>query len=337
MNAYRSIPLVPADIAWVSSPPAATITGLALELGFLDDALAAHGLSIRVLRDEPNPAFQDQVYYHDLKHLFREGGNCAALASRSEGHGGMVVGISWIDEAQLLLARPGSDILSLAGRRLGVSQAGTRWDSGRAMALKGYDTALRSSGLELSDVQLVDVATGGWTAVAGSWLQAAANALLSGRVDVIYAKGVEAVALQKAHGLDVVLDISRLPELKDRINNGTPRLITVHPHLLNDRPELIVRFLSALHKAGIWARSHPDQVIEIIARQNRADIEDVRQTYGPLVHETFDVTLDDVRIAAVQSQADFLYKHRLIKNPVDVASWIDPHPLRLAQNTTAVV
>lgn len=338
-------PLVPSDVVWVTRCPVPTATAIALNQGWFEEAYAAHGYKIQTLQDSRDPNIRAQHFYHDIKTLFREGGNVPAFWSRARNlkHKGYdktaVIGLTWVDEVQLLLARPGSGLTpqNLKGRALGLSNAGGAIDIWRAMALRGYRTVLELAGLTYADVTLKDLAAPHITwspdrPRGGTWSSASEDALLNGEVDVIYAKGAPAIALKEKHGLDVVLDINSLEDPRLRINNGTPRPITVHRDLLTDAPELAALYLKVLNGASDWAKVHADRVAGIVAAETNTDAENVRRGYGLQLANSFDVSLSADRIDAFQNQADFLFGEGLIEAPVNVRDWIVHAPLDAALN-----
>ncbi|WP_303828542.1 ABC transporter substrate-binding protein [Asticcacaulis taihuensis] len=338
-------PLVPSDVVWVTRCPVPTATAIALNQGWFEDAYAEHGYKIQTLQDSRDPNIRAQHFYHDIKTLFREGGNVPAFWSRArnlkqKGHDRTaVIGLTWVDEVQLLLARPGSGITpqTLKGRTLGLSNAGGAVDIWRAMALRGYRAVLELAGLTYADITLKDLTAPHITwspdrQRGGTWSPASEDALLNGEVDVIYAKGAPAIALKEKHGLDVVLDINSLEDPRLRINNGTPRPITVHRDLLTDAPELVALYLQVLNAASEWAKLNPDQVAGIIATETNTDAASVRLGYGPQLANSFDVALSEERIDAFQNQSDFLFGEGLIEAPVNVRDWIVREPLEAALN-----
>lgn len=336
----RTIPLVASDTIWVARCPVPTLTGLALRTGRLADAFAGRHLWVRGIREANDVRFREQGFYHDVKTLFREGGNYPALAARALGHDtSVVVGLTWIDETQLLLARPNSGLAGAGAAVLkqaifGLSRAPVGRDIWRAMALRAYDTALKQARLERSDVTLRDLTPYFGPAGAlpgGTWSAVSEGALLAGEVDIIYAKGAPAVALQKKHGLDVVLDLNTLPDRVLRINNGTPRPITVHRHLLDDAPELVVEFLKTLIETGRWARENATEVAAVVAAETGTTEADVLAGYGADLATQFEVGLSDEWIASLQDQSDFLSEAGLISARVDVGKWIEPGLLTAAR------
>ncbi|MBF6371122.1 ABC transporter substrate-binding protein, partial [Nocardia puris] len=84
--------------------------------------------------------------------------------------------------------------------------------------------------------------------------------LLDGRVDAIYVKGARAAEVAAEHGLRVAVDLDATPERRLRVNNGTPRPITVHADLLEHHPEVVVGFLAQSLRAADWAADNLDGV-----------------------------------------------------------------------------
>lgn len=341
---FLTTPLVAPDTVWLTRGPFPTGTAIGLRLGWFDEAFGQYGYKVNTLQDAHQPGLRAQHFYHHIKTLIREGGNVLPLwkrANRIEGESWdntVVVGLTWLDEVQVILARPGSGIRTLSdlvGKRLGLSQAPGEIDVWRAMALRGFDTALKLGGLTLDDARLIDVPAPpiAWhdqSRVKGTGSRVTEEALLRGDVDVIYAKGAPAILLQQTHNLDVVLDINALDDPALRTNNGTPRPVTVHRHLLDDQPDLVIAHLRVLNAVAAWARHHPEEVADVIADETGTTPASVRRGYGPRLTDSFDVNLNPARIQAFQGQADFLHAHGLIQAPVDVGSWIDSAPLLAA-------
>ncbi len=334
------VPLVPSDTIWLTRGPFPTGTAIGLNQGWFGPAFAAHGYKVSTLQDSREPALRSQHFYHHIKTLIREGGNVHPLWTRADNlrrtgrDHTVVVGLTWLDEVQVLLARPGTGP-SLKGKRLGLSNAAGEIDVWRAMALRGFETALSLEGLALSDVELIDVAAPPlqWqnqSRIGGTGSQVTEAALLNDEVDVIYAKGANAILFQQAHGLEVVLDINRLDDPVQRVNNGTPRPITVHRHFLDDHPQLVKAYLQVLNAAAVWARTNEAKVAGVIAAETGTTAESVRRGYGPRLAGSFDVNLNAARVAGLQAQADFLHCHGLIPAHVDVAEWVDTGPLLAA-------
>src|SRR5690606_37000763 len=110
----------------------------------------------------------------------------------------------------------------------------------RGMSLQGYRGALRHAGLGFEDVELVQVASNRPIGsnrpeaidASGGRLWSGLDALVNGHVDAVYVKGAAAVDAARAAGAIVGIDLDQLPGREFRINNGTPRPITVHEDLI---------------------------------------------------------------------------------------------------------
>ena len=343
---YIVTPLVAPYTIWLTRGPFSTGTTLGLHLGWFEKAFEKKGFAVSALQDSRDAMMRAQHFYHTIKTLIREGGNVLPIWQRArclaqEGWDNtVVVGFTELEEAQLLLARPGAGInahdpSSLRGKRLGLVKTPGDIDVWRAMSLRAFDAALQIAGLEYGDVKMTDVPgpPNGWqrhARTAGTGLQLTQAALFRGEVDIIFAKGAAAIALQESHGLEVVLDIGGLEAPALRINNGAPRPITVHRHLLDDNPELVTTYLQVLHAVSGWARSHPDQAVEIITPQTGTAAGNVQWSHGRRLAESLDVHLGGARIEALQDQVDFLHRARLTDMRFDVRDWIDPRPLQAA-------
>jgi ABC-type nitrate/sulfonate/bicarbonate transport system substrate-binding protein len=325
---------------WYTRCPVPTASGLAYSLGWLGDALAASGLAVGILQDGP-PELARHHYDHRLIGLFREGGNVPALAARSEGAPTRLIGLTWIDEAQTILVRPDSPITSperLRGVRVAVPEwAATKGLSfPRAMALHGYAGALSIAGLTLDDVQFVEVPTVSGLAVRsdytsdGSGWWRGIEALAKGEVDAVYVKGAAAVEDARRLGVVVGIDLDTYDDRRVRVNNGTPRPITVHSRLLDERPDVVTAFLAQTLRAADWAVDHVDEVRAVLQRETRSGPEGVLRAYGDTFHLGLHPTLADDRLELLAQQSRFLEEHGFLAAPVDVFAWADHQPLRRA-------
>jgi hypothetical protein len=81
--------------------------------------------------------------------------------------------------------------------------------------------------------------------------------LVDGTVDAVYVKGAAAVDAARWLGVVVCIDVDKLPEKRFRVNNGTPRPITVHQDQLNNHLDLVVQTL----RAADWAADNLEGVL----------------------------------------------------------------------------
>ena len=201
----------PVDTIWFTRCPVPTATGLAYKLGWLTEDFARDAIQVQTLQEVGGDLARHH-YDHELKTLVREGGNLLALPARAQGAPTRLVGLTWIDELQAILVRPGSDISRpehLVGKRLAlpafraadIAQNRRGRSIARGMSLAGYKGALASVGRTLDDVHLVEL--GGQRAVAGQGDLAGGNGaggdlgtslweglepLIRGDVDAVYVK-----------------------------------------------------------------------------------------------------------------------------------------------------
>ncbi|MFE7792815.1 ABC transporter substrate-binding protein [Streptomyces sp. NPDC057460] len=314
---------------WFTRCPVPTATGIAADRQWLTDEFAPDGITVRSLQDAAPDADRGAHFTHALPGLFREGGNVPALWARSRGERTRLIGLTWIEERQTVLVAPGSGIRgadALRGLRLAVPRHSIAIDFWQAMALRGFEGALASAGHTLDDATLVDVPADEHD---GQWAAELA-ALQRGDVDAVYVKGALAVEAARRAGSEVAVELDELPDRRFRINNGTPRPLTVHQQLLDDHPDLVDRFLAVLLRAADWATEQPDEVARILGAETGAAAAGVAGAYRPGTHLTLHPDLSAQRLALLAEQEAGLRAHGFLPEPVDVTTWADPEPLRRA-------
>jgi ABC-type nitrate/sulfonate/bicarbonate transport system substrate-binding protein len=344
----------PAEI-WFTRCPVPTATGLAYKLGWLGEAFADEGIPLRTLQ-EAGPELGRHHYDHRLPTLIREGGNMLSIAARAQGEPTRLVGLTWIEESQVILVRPDSGIASAAdlkGKRLALPAwtaheipSHVRGTSiTRGMSLLGYKGALASAGLTFDDVDIVEV-DGTITNVGGSGGDSAPgrqrldriwaiDALVDGRVDAVYVKGASALDGAREAGVVVGIDLDRLPDRRFRVNNGTPRPITVHQNLIDNHFDYLVRFLAATLRAADWAADHVDEVREVLRSETRGSLDSVIAAYGEDFHRSLHPTLDADRLELFAQQKKALLLYGFLDGDFDLADWVDERPLAAAYELLA--
>ena len=332
------------DTIWFTRCPVPTATGLAYKLRWLEGEFEPDGIRIRTLQDAGGELARHH-YDHQLSTLVREGGNLLALPARAQGAPTRLVGLTWIDEWQTILVRSGSEITSpehLKGKRLALPAFRTadlaenrRGRSiARGMSLAGYHGALASVGLTLEDVRLVEVGSGdrvgtGRGDPGGLW--EGLVPLVRGEVDAVYVKGASAAEAARKHGVIVGIDLDKLPDRRFRVNNGTPRPITVHEDFLERHFDLLVRFLHQTLRAAEWATTNLEGVRRVLQAETRSGPDGVEEAYRDGFHLALAPDLSTERVTLFRQQKDFLLIHGFLDRDFDYDAWIDPRPLRAAK------
>ncbi|MFI1194805.1 hypothetical protein ACH4T9_16315 [Micromonospora sp. NPDC020750] len=323
------------DELWFTRCPVPTATGIAADRGTLAAEFAADGIRVRSFQDDRGRGLNERHFTHEHRTLIREGGNVPALWARSRGAETRLIGLTWIEERQVILIRPGDGPRSpaeLRGRRLAVPRHPIAVDFWAAMALRGFAGALGVAGLRLADARPVDVPAG--PEHPGQWAAELA-ALVRGDVDAVYAKGALAVESARRHGVEVGIELDDEPDLRSRINNGTPRPVTVAGWLLEHRPDVVDRFLAVLVEAAGWAAAHPADVGRILSAETGAGTAGVAGAYRAGQHLGLHLDLSEERLDLLAAQEHFLRAHDFLAAPVDVRGWADPEPLRRAHELVA--
>jgi ABC-type nitrate/sulfonate/bicarbonate transport system substrate-binding protein len=320
-----------------------TASGIAIELGWLDEEFASDGIEVLSLRASADRAVRESHFTHGQDDSFREGGNTPPIWSRSRGADTCLIGATWIDQYQTIVALPGSGIrkpADLRGRRLGVPRhLNDQIDFWRAKSLRGVLTALQIAGLKASDVELVDLpeeetflgdeATSRsgtlWSAKRQqAILRAEAFALVRGRVDAINLTGARGAMLEALLGAVQVVDLGGHPDPAVRISNGIPMAFTVSGALVRERPDLARRYLDTVRRAARWAREHTSEARRIIARELGDAEEFVEIAHGEGLFTNLEPSLSDELLQAMDDQQRFLRVHGFTEREIDVWEWAAP-------------
>lgn len=339
---------------WYTRCPVPTASSLAISQGWLDDEFAPDGIAVSSLRSSPDQAVRESHFDHTQRDSFRQGGNIPPIWTRSRGSDVRLIGLSWAEQYQAIVTLRGSGIegpADLRGKRLALARrVNDQIDFWHATALRGYDSTLRHVGLSLDDVELVDLPvdevylTPSKESHSGSLFGAYTNrrlqsaevlALIRGEVDAIYVAGGRGPDLEALVDVHVVFDIQGQDDEALKINNITPAALTVSGQLLDERPDLVARYLAATLRAARWASENPVETRRIIAHEVGIAEDFVLPGYPREIHANLVPSLDEALVAAIESQQAFLLQHGYIENAFDVREWTDPAPLAAAHELLA--
>lgn len=324
---------------WYSRCGSATASSIAIRKGWLESELSRDGILLHSLKASEDEELRNSHYHHQQTGLFRESGNIPPIWARGHGRPTAVVGITWLDEYQGILTLASSklhDPGDLRGKRLGVPLVENLIDHQRGAALHGFATALGLTGLRLPDAVLVDLPTpwnGGIQGESQRGPRVEVEALLSGHVDAIFLRGGRGARLSRDPRFRQVININEQLDPLVRVNNGTPRPITVDRAFLERHPGVVARYLSVLLRTADWAEEHPKEVIDLLASELGAKLspEDVIASHGSHVHRSFRPKLIGEYVRGLETQKTWLFEHGFIPNDFAIEDWIVSEPLAAAE------
>lgn len=329
---------------WYTRCPVPTAAGIAIQKGWLQEAFAPDGIQIRSMRHSQEPKIRESHYTHTLDNSLRQGGNAPALFARSEGKDTVLLGLHWIPQYQSILSLPESGITTvnqLKGRRLALPRrVNDAIDFWRATALQGYHNALTLAGLELSDVELVDLPikmsyvhedveiTDALTPAPRSikFQTREMTALLKGEVDAMFGYSVWGAAVRGQINAVEVFAFDGVP-MEQQINNGAPETLTVSGGLLRDHPELVERYIVQLIMAADWAKQNKDAARRAVAIETGSAEYWLDKGCGADFADRLHFSLDQSLINALNVRKKFLLDHGFMRQDFDISDWADPRPL----------
>lgn len=339
----RDIP----DTIWYARCPVPTAAGIAIQKGWLDAAFAEDSIKIRSLRHSQDPEIRQSHYTHSLDNSFRQGGNGPALYARSDDKDTVLLGLHWVPQYQAILSLPESGVTSLKelkGRRLALPRrVNDPIDYWRATAMQGYQNILRHGGLDLDDVELVDLPiTSRYVdtdvqmrddlppAARTVKLQTREmTALLRGEVDAMFAYSVWGAEVRSQIGAVEVFSSIDLP-LAQQINNEAPATLTVSGGIVRRHPELVSKYLEMLVSASAWAKQHSDAARRAMAIETGAAEYWLELGVGQDFSQRLDFSFNEDLMRALDRRKSFLIEFGFMKNDFDIWEWADPRPLESA-------
>jgi ABC-type nitrate/sulfonate/bicarbonate transport system substrate-binding protein len=331
---------------WYTRCPVPTASGIAIQAQFLEREFGGDGIAVTSLAASENLEVRQSHFDHRQPNSFRQGGHTPPMWARSRGRRTKLIGMSWIEEYQAIIALPESGIRTvkdLRGRRFGIQQKlGDQIDFWYGRSLRGLTSALATEAMTPGDVDVlrlpVDDSVIGLDAPSRTGLldsgarrarfqQREVFALIRGEVDAIYVNSAPGAHLRAFLGAHEVIEFGRHPDRHLRINNAVPTVLTVDEGLLLERPDLVHRYVGQVVRAAGWAKSHADEVRRMAAIDVGVPEEWIDIAYGPELNRNMDLYFDDWTLEALNLQKAFLLKHGLLAADLDIQEWMDAGPL----------
>jgi sulfonate transport system substrate-binding protein len=326
---------------WYTRCGAATVSELAIRKRWVEDEFSdPNEVVLRSLRQAPTLELRNSHFHHAQSGLFREGGNIPPIWAKGTGRDTVVIGITWLDEYQGILVRADNDIADVAdlrGKRLAIPlHHGSLIDFQRGAAQHGFATALSFAGLTPQDADFTDVDGEapdikelGTIRVARK--DPALIALERGEVDAAFVRMSRGVTAAHNPLFRQLFNINDLPDPLQRVNNGTPRPITVDRAFLERHLDVVIRYLAVLLRAAEWAGQHREETFELLANENLGEsVQDIVASHGESAHQSFSPQLNETFITGLEVQKNFLWEWGYLDDDFSVREWVVREPLARA-------
>ncbi len=342
---------------WYTRCPVPTASGIAKQRDMFNSAFADSGWAVRNIRERGESGDKLNTHFsHDLDDSFREGGGSPPVWARANGADTSLLGVSFIEETLGLFVRADDDSIKsvpdLVGKRLALPV----WPElimnfFRFAAQKAFVSALQLEGIPESEANFVDVVeTGdhfqllnpsfseGKERTIKSYYTCQAQALLSGEVDAIFAKGGEIAAmLAESDGkIRMLTNLIDAEPMWAKVNNATPRILTVSNSLVRENPEQVITYARTLLQAAKWAQTHHDEADVAMAKETGVTPADIHTYYTRDLYDKLMPELSVRMLDAVEVLKTFLYDHDFIDNNFSTEEWMAKELLQEAYSREGI-
>lgn len=332
--------------------PVATATGIALETNQFEKEFSDGSVQFRNIKELGREKMIQSHFDHHLDNSVREGGAIPPIWARSQGADTALLGLTFVKDSLAFLVRADSDIHSfndLAGKRCSLPlHPKLLTDFMRANTERGFLSALAEHDMTPESVNFVDTIIDndfkdsanpdvgsdknkGGKPFEATMFDHELQALLDGDVDVIFTKNVQPARLMRIHGdkLRVIYDLLDAKD-PDHIINGNPRIITISRNVVNEDPELVIRYLQVLIRGAHFGASHQAETARIWAGEIGVEVEDIYNSYRGEFHTAVWPSLSATILRRLRVQIDFLRDKDYLAEDVDIEQWMTADFLREA-------
>ena len=326
--------------------PVICVSQIAQQKGWLREEFSDEGITISHISALP---IQDWQFHFSHKHprLFRDGGNIPPIWAKSEGVNTKVTGMTWAEQGQVVMVSNDSAIKSvkqLKGKRLALPRRLPNLiDFRRARTKRAFIMSLKTHGLTEDDIRWVDIPidipdivtetrpsdTTGWKLAPKTLFkipqEPEVDALRRGEVDAIFSSNGNEIILEQTGAARILYDLNSYSDWKYKVNINYPYVTTVSGDLATEHPEIVVRWMKVLVRAGLWAKKHRLEVDEIFAKEIEAgkSIDAIRKSFPDDYHERLVPEISEKGIEALEIEKNFLREHGFINNDFSITSWVD--------------
>ena len=335
------------DRLWYTRCPVPTATGIAIQEGMFDREFAKDGISVVSLRASASRDVRESHFDHRQPDSFRQGGSTPPIWNYSIHEDTRLIGLTWVDEYQAIIARPDTGIVKpadLRGRRIGIAlRVNDKIDFFRAMSLRGAHAALALGDVSPGEVEFVDLPVtetymGDTDESASGQLWSGGHrarrqqvepfAIIRGTVDAIYVSGAAGLWMREFLGARDVASLGDHPDPRVRGSNQQPATLTVSAQLVKERPDLVDRYVAQVVEAARWSKANRVPTVQSFANEVGTSYEWAEAAYGPRSHQLLTPSLDVELVAGLESHKAFLLAQGFISKDFDVERWIERGPLR---------
>ena len=335
---------------WYTFCPVAVVSHIAQDRGWLTEEFTKDNIKISHISCLSVENWQSH-FSHQHPLLFRDGGNIPPIWAKAEGFASKVIGMTWSEDRQVIMVSKDSPIQSvneLKGKKVALPRRLPNLiDWRRTLIKRGIVMSLLAHKLSEDDIQFVDQPidipdiakektpgkTGPVSMRPKIWQgepTPEVDALKKGEVDAIYTFNGRDLALEKEGIARAIYNLHEHPDWQSRISQGYPYICTVSADFANEHPDLIIKWMKVLIKAGVWAKSNRTDVVQVMARAMKLSEDTFQKAFPADFHQHLVPEISHKGIDALEIQKKFLKEHGFINNEFDVRNWVDGSYLEAA-------